>query len=249
MRFEYAILAFKKWYFDRVTLPDGTVREVRRNKGMALVESWFERHIAPNSYELAAEAHRQWEARFQAWRAGVEVKRDEVLNAELSTRFKRVVDEVEIVWLPNGTNRTVPAGRSEQLLLAHYADNVEPEPGTGELTFEAWLRTAELSVETGLRGWKGTMQIDDVIETIGESCTSWSSVSVPESALPILNALGQDGWEVISVNEDKGLYSGEDAQAESGSSAIRYLLKRAQPADGPTLPPTYSPSGESVRVG
>jgi hypothetical protein len=216
---------------------------------MALLESWFERHVVPNSYELAAEAHREWEMRFRAWRAQVDVRRDEVLNPELSTRFKRVVDPIEVVRLPSGATRTVPAGRADELLWSHYSEQIEPEPNPGDLSFEVWLPTAEVKIETELRGWKGTLQIDDVVETVGDSCTSWSSISVPETALPILNSLGRDGWEVVSVNEDKGLYSGEDAQAESGSSAIRYLLKRAQPADGPTRSRNYSPRGDAVRVG
>jgi hypothetical protein len=182
--------------------------------------------MSPDSYH----SQRAWEMRYRAWRSNVAIRREEVINPQLSTRYKRVVDSVEVVRLPSGATHTVAAGRADDLLWAHYNDQIEPEPTSGPVSFEAWLQSAEVAIEPNLRGWRTTLQIDDSVETIGESCTNWSGTSVPDSALPILNSLGRDGWEVVAVNEDKGPPDSEEPLGETDSTAIRYLLKRAAPA-------------------
>jgi hypothetical protein len=245
MQYEYAILAFKRWQFDRVTLPDGTVREVRFGKGMALLETWFERHVSPQSYETVAEVHAAWEMRYRAWRSTVDVRHEEVLNPELSTRYKRVVDSVDVVRLPSGATRTVAAGRADDLLWDHYQAQIEPEPSSETVTFESWLAGADVAIEPSLQGWRTTLQIDDTVETIGESCTTWAT-SIPESALPLLNSLGREGWEVVAVNEDKGTVG--DTQPESGSAAIRYLLKRSAAVEPARHLHAYTGPADNVRM-
>lgn len=56
--------------------------------------------------------------------------------------------------------------------------------------------------------------------------SDWSGL--PHAALMrTLNRLGQDGWRVVSTEEDKGLYLGVDTQDESFPTRVRVLLARA----------------------
>jgi hypothetical protein len=78
-----------------------------------------------------------------------------------------------------------------------------------------------------VRGWRGyfndatgARQLTDLIET-------WSGGIPATEITEALDTLSELGWQVVSITEDKGLYSGADAQREAGPVIVRILLRRS----------------------
>jgi hypothetical protein len=63
-------------------------------------------------------------------------------------------------------------------------------------------------------------------ERVEADLTDWSS-GVPLAGMTeLLNRYAGDGWSIVHVSEDRGLYGGEDVPNESYPSRIRYLLSK-----------------------
>ena len=82
---------------------------------------------------------------------------------------------------------------------------------------------------TNLRGWQAALFSRSGKEPIEIDAAEegWDSRWPEADVIEILNRLADVGWRVISVTEDKRMYAGADAGAESGPVAVRYLLERS----------------------
>ena len=89
---------------------------------------------------------------------------------------------------------------------------------------ERWQEGAEAEHE---RGWRCYVvnPSGDVRRTQIEMSSTWSGVPL-ETITRRLNELAREGWRVVAVSEDRGLYLGIDARDESYPARLRYLLER-----------------------
>lgn len=71
----------------------------------------------------------------------------------------------------------------------------------------------------------------------GEKPTTWWMGMPGEAIVQALNRLAEEGWHVLHVSEDHGVYAGVDTVDESFPTRVRYLLRRE--------PSTTRRSGES----
>jgi hypothetical protein len=139
--------------------------------------------------------------------------------------------------LPNGHEIAYASSfeAARQLLATSYEVGLKqlytlenPEPTLPDKqAYTAWKAAQAMQPEVlrEQRGWMATLYTPSGSEPImidGEWKYGWPETDI----VNILNKTGADGWQVISVTEDKGLYSGHDASSESGPTAVRYLLAR-----------------------
>ncbi|MBV9821848.1 MAG: hypothetical protein JO144_06345 [Actinobacteria bacterium] len=78
-----------------------------------------------------------------------------------------------------------------------------------------------------VRGWRGyffdatgSRELTDLIET---EVGLVPAVEIAQA----LDSAASDGWQVVSVTEDKGLFSGFDTPREAGPVTIRILVRRS----------------------
>lgn len=122
------------------------------------------------------------------------------------------------------------ADAAERVMRDDLYPQLNPEPRQ-HYVFHTWK--AELhrqpQVETGQQRWIATISTSTGAEKLAINehgqTYGWPIAQVTGT----LNRLGADRWQVISVTEDKGLYSGVGTDSESGPVAVRYLLMRSMP--------------------
>jgi EmrB/QacA subfamily drug resistance transporter len=237
--YEYAVLTMERRDFDRVALPDGSVRDVERHQSMAAVEAWFDLHVLPDVEAMAKAAYRDWEDRYAQWRSQVQMSLGDGNGRNGQNGHnghdRHDTSPMALIRLPEGTVYTAPPGRADELLRDHFADSVERRPYATVPTFKDWLRHAGIQVETK-RGWKATLRADDQDIALGFSAVpERAGPRMPATALATLNRLGREGWELVSIDEDPG---GESV-GRGGPTAIHYVLKRALSGSQTTTPSHY----------
>jgi hypothetical protein len=148
-------------------------------------------------------------------------------------------DHEQIAELPNGREiANEPSFDEARRLLAASADDVlrglyrydNPEPALADdKAFEAWkiAQSSQPEIVKDQRGWTSMLYTLSGSESI-EISTEWSDGWPEVDVIAVLNRLGNVGWQVINVTEDKGLYPGADAASESGPTAARFLLARSR---------------------
>jgi hypothetical protein len=145
----------------------------------------------------------------------------------------------------DGTARLYPSGEGQQArdalnraIRLPYEKWVAQQPGHWSASHRAeqWdLYRSEIDESTPIpvgqvqevRGWlgyfndaTGSRQLTELVET---SLGGIPATEITDS----LDVLSRLGWQVESVTEDKGLYSGADAPREAGPVTVRILLRRS----------------------
>jgi hypothetical protein len=92
---------------------------------------------------------------------------------------------------------------------------------------ERWQDGAEVEHDRGWRCYVVTSSGQASRRQV-EMSSTWSGVPL-ETITTQLNEVAADGWSVVAVSEDRGLYLGIDAHDESYPARIRYLLERRSP--------------------
>lgn len=77
------------------------------------------------------------------------------------------------------------------------------------------------------RGWCGYFYAATDSREITELIETWSGGVPAVEIAQALDTLSSQGWQVASVNEDKGLYVGTDGSREAGPITVRILLRRS----------------------
>lgn len=105
-------------------------------------------------------------------------------------------------------------------------DRQHPPVATPQLTFSSWL--AGLPPTSDVLTWQSELvHGDGRVEPYDLGDPGWSWWGVPASQVAaVLDALASEGWSLVHVSEDKGLFSGATAGFESYPARIRYLLRR-----------------------
>lgn len=99
---------------------------------------------------------------------------------------------------------------------------LQAQPGGGSV-FTEWRKEASATEE---RGWQAVW-----FGAGGEQTLQFPSLAsrfgVPaEAMVSALNRYSAEGWRLVNVSEDRGVYRGADTFDEAYVSRIRYLLTR-----------------------
>jgi hypothetical protein len=107
----------------------------------------------------------------------------------------------------------------------YHAKLPAPKPGYAPTPpFDPWWKYQE---KKRYRVWvaelitaAGTTPVD-----IGDAVRGRWGFPV-QAAMRLLEQLGNEGWRLVHVSEDHGLYNGADARDEAYLARVRYLLSR-----------------------
>lgn len=137
----------------------------------------------------------------------------------------RVVDGREI-----RTSSEIPEKDLDRLIRDEYPRRKGLVDLPDHQEERAWLdglpESEKPSVVENLRGWTATFTTKAGVEIIDASSASWDEVRPETVVLEVLNRLGIEGWQVIAVAEDKGVYAGYAAAEVSQPIRINYLVMR-----------------------
>jgi hypothetical protein len=218
---EHAIVVLRKSRYDKVRFPDGRIERAPVGRGRERLRAFQDEVKGPivERYETALE---DWEDAFADWADRVEFTAERIR----SPGGGRVA--VTRIHLPGGQTHDVDPGHEENYLRDQFSSTVLPRPDLNEyLDLDRWIEDSGAQLTSDQRGWHGRILFADHDQEIEDpELGHWFYGFPARAVLNTLNRLSGEGWRVVSVSEDKGLYLGEDASKEAGPVAARYLLSR-----------------------
>lgn len=208
----------------RARLPDGSETAWLPTKARAEQASTSWKEKAQKELDVAFnEAKREVR---EARRGFIAETKVEIVTVDNPARFQRDFEK-PTVCLPDGAQIQFEQGTPKKEIDSYikaaareaHPDPERPNPPTGNPTVE------ELNVweaELILEGQRHNLPAIDV----------WSRFFPMEAVSTHLNELAADGWSVVHVSEDRGLYKSAIAANMSAPLVVRYLL--ARDTDGQT---------------
>jgi hypothetical protein len=206
---QYGYLALERVHGGLATMPNGEKRffENPSEADQARVE-W----AAENA--LAEATRKQAEER-QAFVEGCEVKEERVKQTGLlqpDIVHKRVLS-------PSGEYLGDPTQKEFTEIVEAAADEKFPEPTAAGLAFGLEGGVEKIVI------WASSLFLDGERKRL-PAFQSWSFGLPIEGVLEVLNEIAADGWYVVQVSEDRGLYAGTTNRTDSAVTTARYLLAR-----------------------
>lgn len=179
------------------------------------------------------------------WKMKMEPSRDQAFQAalekNLQARDKFIAEcTIEIVTVSNP--QPFQNDFKQPTVIFPDGSTMEFREDTPQPEIDAYIETCaqneypdpsrdafEVSPEIKKSGaWDARLFLDGSQHSLPD-IDSWSYFFPMESVTKTLNNLAEDGWSVVHVSEDRGLYSSEIVSNMSAPVAARYLLAR----DGP----------------
>lgn len=77
------------------------------------------------------------------------------------------------------------------------------------------------------RTWAAELFLPEGRERLGFEPDDWPYGLPIDEVAEVLNRLAGEGWKVLHVSEDRGLYTGPDTESDSYVTRARYLLARS----------------------
>jgi hypothetical protein len=201
------------------------------NEEEALVEHHASLHTARADH--ARSMHDEWQSRLTELTDETKVVKITRKEGSFGSRIEKVV---AVLTFPDGSTKEGPTAEVPTMLYEQCVQlhGDEPHVPTQDEDYETWL------AETGAVGIEQRVWIGIEIEPDGSEREFEDGLEDWRFGAPLaginheLNRLAADGWVVVSVSEDKGLYLGSDSRDESYPARIRYLLGR-EDADAAAL--------------
>jgi hypothetical protein len=225
----YATLAFGRVKFRVLTVSlDGQEQELNREQAA----EYYERTVTRPQTDAYEQQLADQRAKAQEFVGAAKVRTYEQARREYEAAPRRFgmkqgtepepFDEVTL----DGRLRKVPPGTAQEF-LQQEASRRFPEPTGPPLTvsssFSAWFQQNSKEKRT----WRAELITRDARQVLdlGRNLR-WQEGFVVESAMRELDRLEREGWTLVHVSEDHGLYAGADAVDEAYLTRVRYLLHR-----------------------
>lgn len=119
----------------------------------------------------------------------------------------------DVIVLPDGSEECVPSGQGQARVLVY--NNARSAAGD-----DARARLSSRHT------WEGELFLPTGREKLDIQPRQWRYGYPIEDVTPTLNRLAREGWEVMHVSEDRGLYLGADTHSDAWITKARYLLVR-----------------------
>lgn len=208
---QYGYLALKRNYGGLITFPGGDQKAFdTHEEAEASWQKWVEEKGLP-------EATRKAEEKRRAFIEGAQVTEERVKQPGLLSAdkvFKRVHD-AEGNYLGDATDAEF------EVIVENAAIEKFPAPKQHTVAEELGAEVKKLVA------WAVALYLD------GErrerpAIWRWDFGFPIEDTLAILNELAAEGWEIVNVSEDRGIYKGVTNLTDSAVTTVRYLLVRRQ---------------------
>jgi hypothetical protein len=210
---EYGYLALRRDYGGVFTLPDGKKEFFdQQAEAEASRQKWIAEKVLPN-------AERKVEEKRRVFAEGCRVQEERLKQPGLLTsdRILQNVLDADGTYLGEATAEDFLA-IVEKAALKKFPDPIH------ELLASGATGAVEKQVV-----WAAGLYLGGTFESLPAIWT-WNFGLPIEDALRILNDLAAEGWRVVSVSEDRGIYRGATNQTDSAVTTVRYLLARELPA-------------------
>ncbi len=208
-RKQYGYFALERVHGGIATLPDGEKRYFEtHDAAFEARREWIEQNSLPEARKEAAEQRRDFVAgcRVEEERT----KQPGLLAADLI--HKKVVD-AEGAYLGD------PTGKDFDEIVEEAAKERFPEP-------TAWGLDSSLDGEVEkIVVWATSLYLDGDPKPLPAFFT-WQFGLPIENVLRVLNEIAAEGWYVVQVSEDRGIYAGETNRTAAAVTTARYLLAR-----------------------
>lgn len=206
---QYGYLALQRVHGGIATMPDGD-------------KQYFE------SYEAAATAHQEWitENRLGEEKAKVAEERREFIEG-CKVEEERIKQPGMLspdlikkkVLGPEGEILGDPTQQEFDTIVDLAASQRFPEPNAFGLG-----QTLDGGVEK-IVVWAASLYLDGEPKQL-PAFSSWDFGLPIEGVLAVLNQIATDGWRVVHVSEDRGVYAGITNRTDASVTKARYLLAR-----------------------
>jgi hypothetical protein len=223
---EYAFFVVRRVPCDKVTFPDGTVSSHPLGEGHNVLRQWWEDNVAAPSRSEYSAAWNAWEQRRAQFVAQTTVERTDIKRDVGGIRKQRVA--VDRITFPDGQSEHCELGQATQRAFERFAET-SSEPQDPIPDYDVWRRQqAQRSplVQPGV-AWDATLFRDAENQPISIQSRDWNYGLPVEEVLATLNTLAGEGWVVVQISEDRGLYQGIAANNDAWVTRARYLLARA----------------------
>lgn len=226
----YAFFAIQRVKDEVVTEPDGTRSFHEPGAGQRVVEQrrgQAERGTAKRE-RAAEDAHRQrtaeWNEHRQRWIDQLSLETVETLTRGHGKRRAPTKYYVDRVTFPDGGVEEFFQSNTKGEIEARYTRD-HPLPRRPSARQDAAPHAA-LPTWRAERTWRAELFLPTGRQALPMRPLSWPYGFPMEEVMNVLNDLAQDGWSVLHVSEDRGLYTGADTPTDSGLTSVRYLLRR-----------------------
>jgi hypothetical protein len=127
---------------------------------------------------------------------------------------------VDVVTI-DGRTSDQPAGAGRRRVEDEAKKRFPAPVGKSRRSFDDWFS----ATKTEIRTWKAEFISDGITTPIelGEN-VQWKWGVPTIAILHELDRLQSEGWTLLNVSEDRGLYQGADADREGYVTRARYLL-------------------------
>lgn len=205
----YGYLALQRVHGGIATMPDGE-------------KQYFE------SYGAAATARKEWiaENRLEEEKTKVAAERREFIEG-CKVEEERIKqpgllspDLIKKKALgPQGENLGDPTQQEFAAIVEQAASKRFPEPTALGLSNSLDGEVEKIVV------WAASLYLGDEPEQL-PAFPSWDFGLPIEGVLEVLNRIAADGWRVVHVSEDRGVYAGITNRTDASVTKARYLLAR-----------------------
>lgn len=118
--------------------------------------------------------------------------------------------------------QNLEAIKNWELQIDGYRDPSRPVTWT----FDTWWSGLK---DVEYRGWKAELRGGTSTQAIDLKADYWQWGYPMNAVAAILDTLHSEGWTIIHVSEDHGIYQGENTNTEAYPTRTRFLLKRSLP--------------------
>jgi hypothetical protein len=130
-------------------------------------------------------------------------------------------EQVDFVLIEERTHK-IPKGTANRFIEEEaYRRYPDPQPPSGKCSdFDQWFNINSKDKRT----WKAEFIRGERSELLVFDALDWSWGYPIAAAMRELDRLAREGWKLVHVSEDHGLYAGADAADEAYLTRVRYLL-------------------------
>jgi hypothetical protein len=209
----YATLAFRRLRYTGIKVTEGGRT---RYIGKEAAEEHYTREVTePAEQDYQRELAEQRRAR-------ADFVRTAMTHEPPATRKERKAREgTDRVTLAD-TTCDVPTGTAQRF-IREQADDRYPDPQKPvPRDFNSWYQQRAQE----RRVWQGWFLTADAHEQVTEEVGGGNHGFPMQDAMRELDKRQKEGWRLVHVSEDHGLYQGVDATDEAYLTRVRYLLER-----------------------
>ena len=164
-----------------------------------------------------------WEEELERYRAATRIE-----QVEGTRGFSTETVLITRITYPDGaTDERALGGPPEERIRRRFSAQHPPPAGAGPRSdqYDAWRMLADVQI-TRATGWRSAFVHGGRREDFDLGARGWDFGLPIVEIVAKLDALAADGWRVLDVSEDHGIYHGPHAQTDHFVTRARYLLGR-----------------------